>query len=142
MLHGEGTEGLSFREGRERSAVRIYCLIRNRWRILLQSYQLRTLFLIAPALAVYEIVQLAGVMKKGWARTWLRAAGWIIANPGTIVRRRRAVQHARRVADRTFLVGGALPLTPGLATGGLERMIRSALDRFALGYWSLVRALL
>jgi GT2 family glycosyltransferase len=142
LLHGEGTEGLSFRQGRERSPVRVYCLIRNRWRILLQSYQLRTLVLIAPALAVYELAQLAAVIKKGWLGAWLRAAGWIIANPGTIARRRRAVQRARRVADRSFLAGGTLPFAPGLATGGLERMIRGALDRFAVGYWKLVRGLL
>jgi GT2 family glycosyltransferase len=142
VLHGGGTEGLSFRQGRERSPIRVYCLIRNRWRILLQSYQLRTLVLTAPALAVYEVVQLAGVVKKGWLGIWLRAAGWIIANPGTIARRRHAVQRARRTADRSFLVGGTLPFTPGLATGGLERMIRSGLDGFVVGYWRLVRRLL
>jgi hypothetical protein len=142
VLHGEGTEGLSFRQGRERSPMRTYCLIRNRWRILLQSYQLRTLVLLAPALAVYEVVQLAGVVKKGWLGPWLRAAGWMIAHPGTIARRRSQVQHARRAADRTLLVGGPLPFAPGLAAGKVERMIRRGLDRFAASYWRLVRPLL
>ena len=52
VLHGEGTAGLSFREGRERSPIRVYCLIRNRWRILLQSFQLRSLVLLAPCLEI------------------------------------------------------------------------------------------
>jgi len=142
VLHGEGTAGLSFRQGGERSPIRVYCLIRNRWRILLQSYQLRTLALIAPALALYETVQLAGVVKKGWLGIWLRAAGWIVTHPGTIARRRREVQRARGAADRSFLVGGPLPFTPGLAAGGLERTVRRGLDRFVAGYWSLVRRLL
>ena len=139
VLHGGGTEGLSFREGRERSPIRVYCLIRNRWRILLQSFEVRTLVLIAPALAAYEAVQLAGAVKKGWLGIWLRAAGWIVGHPGTIVRRRREVQRARRAADRTLLVGGPLPFTPGLAAGGAERAIRRALDRCVIGYWRLVR---
>jgi GT2 family glycosyltransferase len=138
-LHGEGTAGLSFRQGRERSPIRVYCLIRNRWRILLQSFQLRSLVLLAPCLAVYEIVQLAGVLKKGWLGPWLRAVGWILANPGTILDRRRAVQHARRTPDRAVLVGGPLPFTPGFAPGGIERLVRDGLDRFVVGYWRLVR---
>jgi len=142
VLHGEGTAGLSFRQGRERSPIRIYCLIRNRWRILLQSFQLRTLLVIAPALAAYEVVQLAGVVKKGWLGVWLRSAGWIVTNPGTIVRRRREVQRERRAPDRSFLVGGPLPFAPGLAVGGLERLVRGALDRFVTGYWRLARGLI
>lgn len=139
VLHGEGTAGLSFRQGRERSPIRVYCLIRNRWRILLQSFQLRSLLLLAPCLAVYEIVQLGGVARKGWLGPWLRAAGWIVTNPGTILRRRRAVQHARRTPDRAILGGGPLPFTPGLAPGGVERLVRRGLDRFAAGYWRMVR---
>jgi GT2 family glycosyltransferase len=142
VLHGEGTAGLSFRQGRERSPIRVYCLIRNRWRILLQSYQLRTLVLIAPALAVYEAVLLAGVAKKGWLGIWLRAAGWIVTNPGTIAHRRREVQRTRGAPDRSFLVGGPLPFTPGLAAGRLEQLIRRGLDRFVAGYWKMVRRLL
>lgn len=141
-LHGEGTAGLSFREGRERSPIRIYCLIRNRWRILLQSFQLRTLVLLMPCLAVYELFQLAGAARKGWLGVWLRAAGWMIANPGIVLRRRREVQRSRRTPDRDILQGGPLPFTPGLAAGGTERAARAGLDRFVAGYWRLVRPLI
>jgi GT2 family glycosyltransferase len=142
VLHGEGTAGLSFREGRERSPIRVYCLIRNRWRILLQSFQLRSLILFAPCLVIYEVVQLGGVVKKGWLGPWLRAIGWVLANPGTILRRRRAVQRSRRTPDRDVLVGGSLPFTPGLAPAGIERLVRNSLDRFVARYWHLVRGLL
>ena len=140
--HGEGTPGLSFRQGRERSPIRVYCLIRNRWRILLQDFQLRSLLLFGPCLLAYECFQVAGALKKGWIGIWLRAAGWMVANAATVLRRRREVQHARRSPDRAFLSGGPLPFTPGLASGGLERLARSCLDRFVAGYWSLVRPLL
>jgi hypothetical protein len=142
VLHGEGTPGLSFRQGRERSPIRVYCLIRNRWRILLQDFQLRSLLLFGPCLIVYECFQLAGVLKKGWLGIWLRAAGWMVANAASVLRRRREVQRTRRRPDRGFLSGGPLPFTPGLASGGLERRARSGLDRFVAGYWRLVRPLL
>ena len=142
VLHGAGTAGLSFRQGGQRSPTRVYCLIRNRWRILLQSFQLRSLVLFAPCLTAYEVVQLAGVVKKGWLGIWLRAATWIAANPGTILRRRREVQRSRRLPDRDYLVGGPLPFTPGLATGNIERRIRGGLDRLVAGYWGAVRRLL
>lgn len=141
VLHGEGTPGLSFRQGRERSPIRVYCLIRNRWRILLQSFQLRSLLLFAPCLIVYECFQLAGVIRKGWLGTWIRAVGWMVMNGRTVLGRRHEVQGARRSPDRAFLSGGPLPFTPGLTSGGLERLARSCLDRFVAGYWRLVRPL-
>ncbi|HKU61332.1 MAG TPA: glycosyltransferase [Gemmatimonadales bacterium] len=139
VLHGQGTAGLSFREGGKRSPIRVYCLIRNRWRILLQSFQLRSLVLLAPCLLIYEAVQIVGVVKKGWLGPWLRSVGWILTNPGTLRERRRAVQRSRRTPDRAVLVGGPLPFTPGLAPGGLERMVRNGLDRFVAWYWRMVR---
>jgi hypothetical protein len=142
VLHGEGTPGLSFRQGRERSPIRVYCLIRNRWRIVLQDFQLRSLLLFAPCLMVYECFQLLGVVKKGWLGIWLRAAGRMLVNVATVVRRRREVQRTRRSPDRTFLSGGPLPFAPELAGGRLERLARSWLDRFVAGYWRLVRPLL
>ncbi|HUF36285.1 MAG TPA: glycosyltransferase family 2 protein, partial [Gemmatimonadales bacterium] len=65
-LHGQGTPGLSFRAGGIPTPTRVYCLIRNRWRIVLQTYALRTLVLLAPSLAAYEVFQLAGALRKGW----------------------------------------------------------------------------
>jgi GT2 family glycosyltransferase len=137
-LHGRGTEGLSFRPGGDRLPLRVYCLIRNRWRILLQSYAGRTLLLLAPCLLFYELFQLAGAARKGWLGIWLRAAGWVLAHPGVTLRRRRQIQQTRRVGDRALLTGGPLPFAPGLAASQMERAGRALLDRLAVGYWRLV----
>jgi hypothetical protein len=137
-LHGGGTEGLSFRPGGDRPPLRVYCLIRNRWRILLQSYAGRTLLLLAPCLLLYELFQLAGAARKGWLGIWLRAAGWVLAHPGVTLRRRRQIQQTRRVGDRALLTGGPLPFAPGLAASQMERAGRALLDRLAVGYWRLV----
>ena len=138
-LHGEGTPGLSFRAGGVPTETRVYCLIRNRWRIVLQSFASRTMLLLAPSLAAYEVLQLAGAIKKGWLRPWGRAAWWIATNPGTLVRRRREVQRSRRVSDRDVLTGGPLPFTPGLLGGKLERAARGWLERTTNASWRAVQ---
>lgn len=137
-LHGEGTPGLSYRSGGTHSPTRVYCLIRNRWRIVLQTYALRTLLLLSPCLFLYELFQLAGVVRKGWLGSWLRAVGWMAANPGVVLRRRREVQRRRRTPDRQVLSGGPLPFTPELLPGKLERMARAWLDRIAVAYWRAI----
>lgn len=140
--HGGGTAGLSYRAGRARSLVRVYCLIRNRWRIVLQAYSARTLVLLAPCLAMYELFQLAGAASKGWLGVWARAAWWMLAHPGVTLRRRRELQRARRTPDREILRGGPLPFTAGLDAGRVERAVRAGLDRLTAGYWRIVGPLL
>lgn len=138
-LHGEGTPGLSFRAGGVQTSTRVYCLIRNRWRIVLQTFAGRTLVLLAPSLAAYEVFQLAGAVRKGWLGPWARAAWWMVTNPGVTLRRRREVQASRRVSDRERLGGGPLPFTPGLLGSGLERTAREWLERSTEATWRAVR---
>ena len=140
--HGEGTPGLSYRSGGAQTDTRVFCLIRNRWRIVLQAYAWRTLLLLAPSLAAYEVFQLAGAIRKGWLGPWLRAAGWMVTNPGVTWRRRREVQTARRLGDRMLLMPGPLPFTPGLLAGRLERTARGLLERWSTAYWNRVERLI
>lgn len=137
-LHGDGTPGLSYRAGWVQSPIRVYCLIRNRWRIVLQSYSGRTLLLLAPCFLVYEAFQLAGVVRKGWLGIWLRAAGWMLANPRATLRRRRETQRLRRSPDRALFGSGPLPFTPGLLPGRPERLAREWLERILGRYWGVV----
>jgi GT2 family glycosyltransferase len=141
-LHGEGTPGLSFRAGGVQTSTRVYCLIRNRWRIVLQTFGARTLLLLAPSLAAFEVFQLVGAVRKGWLGPWARAAWWMAANPGVTLRRRREVQAGRRVSDRELLSGGPLPFTPGLLGSKLERAARGWLERTTEATWRAVRRFL
>jgi GT2 family glycosyltransferase len=138
-LHGDGTPGLSYRAGGVQPATRVYCLIRNRWRIVLQTFGARTIVLLAPSLAAYEVFQLAGAIRRGWLGPWLRAAWWMVVNRATTLRRRREVQASRRVSDRELLTGGPLPFTPGLLGSGLERAARGWLERTTEASWRAVR---
>jgi GT2 family glycosyltransferase len=136
--HGSGTPGLSFREDGERAPLRVFCLLRNRWRIILQCYAGRTLVLLAPMLLMFEAVQLAGMVGKGWGMTWLRAAAWMTRHIGMTLVQRREIQRARRTPDREILRGGPLPFTPTLLTSRMERAAYAAMNGMAQGYWRLV----
>jgi GT2 family glycosyltransferase len=138
-LHGTGTPGLSHRPGAQHSELRVYCLMRNRWRIMLHCFSARTLLLLAPALLLFELFQLAGCLRRGWLGVWLRAAGWMMSHPGMTLRRRRQVQQARRTADRAILQGGDVPFSRGLAQGWVERAACAGLNRLSRGYWRIIQ---
>ncbi len=133
--HGEGTRGLSYRRGGAYHSERIHHLVYNRWQILLKNYAARTLALTLPMLLIYEVFQLAGMVKKGWLRLWLDAARQIVSRFGRIMARRRYVQSLRRASDRTLFRGGPIPFTKELTNSRLERTARKILDRMASGYW-------
>ncbi len=137
--HGEGTPGVSLRSTGAYQPVRVFCTIRNRWQVLAKSYELRSLLLLGPALAGYELFQLAGVVRKRWFREWARAVLWILGHAPGLLARRRALQRERRLSDRAILTGGAIPFSLALPAGRLERAGLAVLNRMAAAYWRGVR---
>jgi GT2 family glycosyltransferase len=137
--HRKGTEGLSLREGGKYSRTRVFCLIRNRWQIILKNYEFKTLLLISPVFFIYEIFQLAGVVKKGWLVEWLKAFSWIILHSFEILRKRRNIQEARKIRDREILRNGPIPFRESdLIKSPWERMGINFLNRFAAFYWKRI----
>ena len=137
--HREGTAGLSLRRTGRYESTRILGHMRNRWIVLLKNCQLQTIIKLSPMLAVYELFQLGGALKKGWWREWTQAVSWTVTHLTPIHRRRRQVQRSRTVRDREILTGGPLPFTEHLARGRLENAARRTLDRLAVSYWRMIR---
>jgi GT2 family glycosyltransferase len=138
-LHGSGTPGLSHRPGGQHSDLRVYCLMRNRWRIMLHCFAVRTLLLLAPVLLLFELFQLAGCVRRGWLGIWLRAASWMVFHPGVTLNRRRQVQETRRTPDHAILRGGDIPFSRGLARSRVERAACGGLNRISGGYWRMIQ---
>jgi GT2 family glycosyltransferase len=136
--HREGTKELSLRPGGKYSKIRVFCLIRNRWQILLKNFEVRTLVILSPILFVYDVFQLVGIIKTGWLREWLKALVWMLRNFIDLLHRRRIVQKARTTPDREILQGGTIPFTEDLTKTPLERMAKKALNRIATSYWKRV----
>jgi len=136
---GTGTPGLAFRGRGAYPARRAYITIRNRVLTLLIHYRLRTLVVLAPTLVLYELASLALAVRQGHGWQWVRAWAWHAANAPTVWRRRRRVQRTRTLRDRDLLVGGPLPLAPGLIrsrpAAAAVRLFSGALD----AYWRATR---
>lgn len=141
-LHGAGSVGLSIRSLGRYSSRRVLYLIRNRWQLVLKTYSSRTLLLLAPLFAFYELAQLVTVVRQGWLREWVAAARWIAGHAREIRRRRERYQRARTVPDRELLEGGPIPFRAELAQGGVDRLGKRVLDVVATSYWRAVRPLI
>lgn len=140
--HGKGTEGLSIRHTGTYTTKRVYYLIRNRWLFVLKNYSMRTMVLLAPLFAFYELAQFAIVLKKGWLREWWQAFHWVLGNLAEIISSRRYIQSRRQVPDREILKGGRIPFRRELTVSPVEEAAQSLLNTVASTYWALVRPLI
>ncbi|HEX3313707.1 MAG TPA: glycosyltransferase family 2 protein, partial [Gemmataceae bacterium] len=85
-----------------RDPAKHYWLERNRWLVLFENYEAMTLFLLAPALALFEIGILGHAAKAGFLREKLRVYGEFLRWPvwRALLERRRRKQGRRTVRDR------------------------------------------
>jgi len=136
-LHSKGTIGVSIRETGRFTAVRIRYTMRNRWLTILMLYQAGTLFRLAPALAVFEVLQLGAAARKGWLGHWLWAVGSVVGLLPHVRRVRRTMRSRRRRADLELLRGGPFPFNPAWRRSGLDRAAGRMLDLVAGLNWRL-----
>lgn len=140
--HGLGSAGISLRRTGHYSSVRVRCTIRNRWQLLLKSYEIRTLVLLAPALMAYELLQIAMVVRRGWWAEWFDALRCTVRDAADLARDRHRIQAMRAVPDRALLSGGPLPLTEVLTRSPLERGARRIVDSAMTAYWQVIAPVL
>lgn len=138
VLHGSGTPGLSYRPGQRASEQRIYYLVKNRWIVIGKCYATRTLILLAPALLVYELMQLAWLLRHGHGRVWWRALRELTRQRRHVFAARRKVQGGRRSRDATILRDSPLPFTKHVRQQGPRYLLPWG-ERLLRGYWHLVR---
>jgi len=136
-LHRAGTIGVSIRQTGRFTPVRIRHTIRNRWLTVLMLYQAGTLLRFAPALAVFEVLQLLGAVRQGWLGHWLWAAGSTLRMLPHVRRVRRAMRTSRRRADLEVLSGGPFPFNTRWRRSAPERAAQAALDLIARVNWRL-----
>jgi len=123
---------------RVEGANRIAGTIRNRWYIIGEMYSLKTLCLLAPALILYEASLLAFVCLIGQHRGYLRAMRDVVRHVPRLVRKRRALQRSRMIADRELLVSGPLYIRGNLIDKPHLMFGMKLLNRVFAAYWSIV----
>jgi GT2 family glycosyltransferase len=136
---GEGTPGLSFRDQGAYPKRRAYFTMRNRWQTIFIHYSWRTFLLLAPVLLLYEAASLVLATKRGWLQPWWQAWVWLARNHRSLRLRRRFVSANRKRNEGSLLIGGPLPLAPGVIDNRLEAAAVAALSTIIEGYWRLVR---
>lgn len=122
-----------------RNKLKLFLAERNRLLLVLTLYERRTLILLAPALLALEIAVLGLSLRQGWWRQKLAGWKWLVEHRGWIRGRRRRVQRARTVTDRTLSRRFAVAIDPG------NFPLPPALMRLngALAvYWNVVRTAL
>jgi GT2 family glycosyltransferase len=116
--------------------------IRNRWHFLLKNYELRTLIVIAPALAVHEVVQFGMLTARGHLGVWWQALKELISWMPTLGAERRAIQRIRTVHDRDLLEYGPLLVRADIVGDGIGQALKRAYDGWLGAYWAVARHLL
>ena len=116
--------------------------IRNRWHFLLKNYEVRTLIVIAPALAIHEAIQLATLTVRGHLRVWWQALKELTSWLPTLRAERRAIQSVRTVHDRDLLEYGPLLVRPDIVGGGVGQALKRGYDAWLRAYWAVARHLL
>ncbi len=136
-LHRAGTIGVSIRQTGRFTPVRVRHTIRNRWLTVLMLYQPGTLLRFAPALAAFEVLQLLGVVRRGWIGHWLWAAGSAARMLPHVLSVRRAMRTSRRRGDLEILTAGPFPFNSRWGHSTLERAAQRSLDLVAGLNWRM-----
>jgi GT2 family glycosyltransferase len=113
--------------------------IRNRWYFLLKYYRLRTLVVLSPALAVYELSTLLFLATRGRLKDYLIALRDLTKHLGAVLRKRRRIQAHRTLPDARLLVSGEIYLRPEITVQHHIRWARRLQSGFFGLYWRLAR---
>lgn len=104
---------------------RAYAQIHNRWRVMTEAWEARTLIALLPLLLGFECLLLVSAVAGGFAPAWGRAVRDVWAARHELRARRRVVQRSRVVADGDVMVGGT-PALPRVARH--SRVLRAAVS--------------
>ena len=141
VFHREGTEGISFREKGSYSKRRVFLHSRNRWIGILKNHGWRAILLGSPGLALYELAYFFFAAKSGCAGSWLQGKWALVKMLPAILRKRSAIQRARKVRDKVLLGSDHLTISPLIERKGLIGMAQTVLDKLLGAWWFLVRPL-
>lgn len=122
-----------------RNASKLYLLERNREIVVLTTFDRRSLLLLAPVLALTEVLMLAAALAGRWGGAKARGWGWIWRQRRWIAARRAVIQSERIVPDAVVLRRLTARIDPANVASppGL-----SVLNMMMSSYWRVARRFL
>ena len=107
-----------------------------------QSYSLKTILLLLPAFVIYEVGVFLLLASRGATASYFLAVRNVLSNRKRILKRRRAIQKARRVGDRDLLHSGPIYVPQHLFQDWPTRIVAGLVNRVFSAYWRLVSPVL
>jgi GT2 family glycosyltransferase len=138
----EDPAAVALHQSRPRSTWMFQYQIRNRWYFLLRNYEARTLWVLAPALAVHELLQFGVLLSGGQLRAWRSACRGLWRWRSRLRGDRAAVRARRRVHDAALLTVGPLIVRADLAGHGIGASLKGAYETWLSLYWRFAVRLL
>ena len=127
---------------RPRGAWLFYYQIRNRWHVILKDYQVRTIVLLLPVLAVHELLQATLLLLTGHGLTYVKALGGLLAMLPSLPADRAAVARFRKLADRDLLRSDPIVARDDFIRHPALRTGKRLYEHLLTSYWKLIRPLL
>ncbi len=121
---------------------RVYGQIRNRWLMIIQTYSLKTLILISPALLIYEMSLFILLLFKRASTNYFKALIYILSNLPNLIRKRKQIQAVRVVPDRDLMESGTIYFPESIQGSGIGKVGMAILNGFFNAYWRVVNIFL
>ncbi len=134
-------KALVYHKVKTRALSKAFYQVRNRWYLILQTYSLKTIFLIIPALLVYEISVLAFLTVKGALSEYIKGNLAVLKDFERLMNKRRRVQALKKVPDREVLLGGDFYIRGDLIEKKYLKLAKNLLNCILNLYWKAVRNL-
>jgi GT2 family glycosyltransferase len=122
--------------------ARIYGQVRNRWYIILQTYSLKTILLISPALLVYELSLFCFLSLNGSLIAYLRAVRDVLSNYRELMEKRKKVQSYKVLNDKDFMTSGDIFIPSSYKTNPVVNSAFSFLNTILNIYWQIIKRFL
>ena len=119
-----------------RNERKLYLLERNRLLLLLTTYQRRSLLVLAPILALTDLLMLGTAIAGGWGRAKLHGWLWLWQHRGWVRARRALIQGERTVPDTVIFKRMTARIAPANVAAPPGVGLLTAIMR---GYWSVAR---
>jgi len=130
---------LVLHHSRPRGTWLFYYQIRNRWHFMLKNYQVSTLLLVLPCLAIHEPMQAIVLHAKGHGGTYWKAVAGLIRMLPSLGRDRALTRRIRVLPDAALLRADSLIIRGDLASHTLVRFGKRAYEGWLRGYWNLLQ---
>ena len=124
---------------KKRGLSKVFYQVRNRWLLLLTTFSLKTILLVAPALLIYELSLIGFLLLKGQLPEYFRALFDLATHFSTVLKQRQQIQAFRQVPDQVLLQCDSIGMRGDLLENRAIATLKAALDTFFGLYWKLIR---